>query len=106
MNAVPECGRWHIVQLGPRSICPVLGGISPSRQRGLWKVSNPSHARRLPMKQPSRETTENGGGHATTQALPCHSAYAKFRQSGGVKVYNEVEKRLRSSKISPVRDWY
>jgi hypothetical protein len=81
MNAVPECRRWRLV----------LGGISPSRQRGLWKVSNPSHARRLPMKRPSRETTENGGGHATTQTLPYHSAHAKFRQSGRVKVYNEVE---------------
>jgi hypothetical protein len=24
----------------------------------------------------------------------------------GAKIYNEVEKRLRSSKMSPVWDWY
>jgi hypothetical protein len=105
MNAVLECGRWHIVQLGPRNICLVLGGISPSGQHGLWKVRNPSHARRLPMKRSSRGTTDNGRGHATTQTFPCYSAHAKFRQSGA-KVYSEVEKRLRGSKMSPVRDWY
>ena len=44
----------------------------------------------------------------TRRRRPFHAILRMLNlgNQGGVEVYNEVEKRLRSGKISAVRDWY